>query len=34
MRSVDDRRLQLTLRDGSTVVASRDASERLRRQVR
>jgi two-component system LytT family response regulator len=34
MRSVDDRRLQLTLRDGSTVVASRGASERLRRQVR
>jgi two-component system LytT family response regulator len=34
MRSVDDRRLLVTLRDGTSIVASRSGSERLRRLVR
>ncbi len=34
MRSYDDRRLAITLRDGSVVVASRAASEELRRLAR
>jgi len=34
LSAADDRRLLLTLRDGSTVVASRSASERLRAQFR
>jgi len=33
-RAHDDRRLLVTLKDGSTVVASRSASERLRRRAR
>jgi two-component system, LytTR family, response regulator len=34
MRPYDDRRLAITLHDGSVVVASRAASEELRRQAR
>ncbi|HEY2797320.1 MAG TPA: LytTR family DNA-binding domain-containing protein [Thermoanaerobaculia bacterium] len=34
MKAYDDRRLAITLHDGSVVVASRSASEELRRQVR
>jgi two-component system LytT family response regulator len=34
LRAADDRRLLITLRDGSTVVASRSASERLRARFR
>ncbi len=34
MRAYDDRRLAITLHDGSVVVASRAASEELRRQAR
>lgn len=34
MRPVDDRRLLVTLRDGTSIVASRSGSERLRRLVR
>ncbi len=34
MKAYDDRRLAITLRDGSVVVASRTASEELRRQAR
>lgn len=34
MRPYDDRRLAITLHDGSVVVASRGASEELRRQAR
>jgi two-component system LytT family response regulator len=34
MRPVDDRRLLVTLRDGTLIVASRSGSERLRRLVR
>jgi len=34
MRPIDDRRLQVTLSDGTTLVASRSGSERLRRLVR
>jgi two-component system LytT family response regulator len=34
LSAVDDRRLLLTLRDGTRVVASRSASERLRRRFR
>lgn len=34
LRPVDDRRLLVTLRDGTGIVASRAASERLRRLVR
>ena len=34
MRSVDDRRLMVTLKNGTIVVASRSGSERLRRLVR
>jgi two-component system, LytTR family, response regulator len=34
MRPVDDRRLLVTLRDGTAIVASRSGSERLRKLVR
>jgi two-component system LytT family response regulator len=34
MRPIDDRRLQVTLSDGTSIVASRSGSERLRRLVR
>jgi two-component system LytT family response regulator len=34
MKPYDDRRLAITLHDGSVVVASRNASEELRRQAR
>ena len=34
MKPYDDRRLAITLHDGSVVVASRTASEELRRQAR
>ncbi len=34
MRPYDDRRLAITLHDGSVIVASRSASEELRRQAR
>jgi DNA-binding LytR/AlgR family response regulator len=34
LRTIDDRRLELTLRDGQRLVASRSASERLRRLAR
>jgi hypothetical protein len=34
MRPYDDRRLAITLKDGSVVVASRSASEALRRLAR
>jgi hypothetical protein len=34
MRAHDDRRLAITLRDGSVVVASRAASEELRKLAR
>jgi len=34
MKAYDDRRLAITLHDGSVVVASRNASEELRRQAR
>lgn len=33
LRAADDRRLQITLKDGTTVLASRAASVRLRRRV-
>ena len=34
LRPADDRRLLVTLRDGTTLLASRAASERIRRRVR
>ena len=34
LKQYDERRLVLTLRDGGEVVASRGASEALRRRVR
>ena len=34
LRPADDRRLLVVLRDGTSIVASRSASERLRRLVR
>lgn len=34
LRAADDRRLLVTLKDGTSVVASRSASERIRGRIR